>query len=37
MKINISKSAVEKLEGYFKENSKDKLKDMVRVYISRFG
>ena len=37
MKIDISSAAIEKLESYFNEKSKDKNKDMVRVYISRFG
>ncbi|KDR93833.1 hypothetical protein CLIT_23c01050 [Peptoclostridium litorale DSM 5388] len=37
MKIDISSAAVEKLEAYFGEKSKDKQKDLVRVYISRYG
>ncbi len=37
MKIDISSAAVEKLENYFSEKSKDKKNDMVRIYISRFG
>lgn len=37
MKIDISSAALERLEAYFGEKSKDKDKDPVRVYISRFG